>query len=191
MACFCFGKKGKFFPRINKCILCCGLDFETSIKVCTIIMTVLSIISAYGSMKAINSYFSVLIYIIVSISLIFLTIGLYKNKVSYMNQFIYVFLVYLIILTIAVVGIIGIYIYFVLNYGKIYDYIERAYNFLAESADTEQSSLIVTVGIYIAVFVIYYILQIYYYIVTGSYIQRVKEELKDGEYNRKIEENNL
>ena len=83
-----------------------------------------------------------------------------------MNQFIYVFLVYLIILTIAVVGIIGIYIYFVLNYGKIYDYIERAYNFLAESADTEQSSLIVTVGIYIAVFVIYYILQvskIYYY----------------------------
>jgi hypothetical protein len=142
------------------------MDFDTAIKVCSILVTVLY---GIGSLYSLIDFILCIFYIPSFISLIFLTIGVFKGKLSYMKQFIYVFLIKFII--IGILLIISLFIVlFVKNKNTTHDVGVR--------------KLLIII---IAIVLIFYCLELYYYICVGSYIQSFVEDFERSIEAKKLE----
>ncbi|KAG4104283.1 hypothetical protein H8356DRAFT_1640875 [Neocallimastix lanati (nom. inval.)] len=182
------------FPEINKCYCCCCMNFDVAIKVCTIIMAIL-----YGlsTIYSISNIFTLFYSIVILVSLIFLAIGLFNGKLSYMKQFIYVFLVNLILEGISIILLVVVFFFFKDAFSKILNqeaatqsYNNAEFN-MQYQKNTEAINTVVNTMLVFSVVtsVIFYGLSIYYYICTGSYIQTFEKELEKSDEARKLENN--
>ncbi|KAG4104281.1 hypothetical protein H8356DRAFT_1303983 [Neocallimastix lanati (nom. inval.)] len=156
------------FPKINRCLCCCWVDFYTAIKGCTMLLTML-----YGIIT-IFSFVDVAVFACIAplfISFIFLSIGIYNGKLSFMEQFIIIYFVKLFIQGIIItIGLLAAT--FIDGTSIIGDYSER---------------VVFVIVIFFILFI--YGLAIYYYICVGSYTQFFAEEIKKSNEARKLESN--
>ncbi|ORX84935.1 hypothetical protein BCR32DRAFT_265974 [Anaeromyces robustus] len=165
------------FPNVGKCICCCCLSEDTSMQVCSIIMALYLL---YGAWASRNDFFSLVTYGATFVSNVFFTIGLFQSKLNYMIQYIYIYLVYLIIMIVSTVfallvafGIMGS------------TYSSKAYN----SMETEEKAVVgFSIGIVVVMVVIPLFIEIYYYLVCGSYVQGIEKTLEDEDFNRDLED---
>jgi len=156
------------FPKINRCLCCCCMDFDTAIKVCSILITMLYGISVIYSLSNIISF---IIYVSLFISLIFLTVGVFNGKLSYMKQFIYIFLIKIIIQGILII----IALFLVL--------------FIENKNITHNSGVRTLLMINFFIPLLFYGLEIYYYICVGSYTQFFAEEIEKSNEAKKLKSN--
>ncbi|ORX56638.1 hypothetical protein BCR36DRAFT_402615 [Piromyces finnis] len=169
---------------LNNCLFCCCLPLKPSIVITTISIIVSLIIAIILNIIfydfSIWMLFIFIIYIIVIISLIVLLIGIHKDNLPFMKQFIPVFFLFLIFQTFLM----------------IYDIIQRfkdtvVYNTIngKQYEHTIKNDLSTFIKILLIILaIINIIIMVGYYYATCKYIKLV-ESGEAGEYERRLEEN--
>ncbi|ORX84936.1 hypothetical protein BCR32DRAFT_290995 [Anaeromyces robustus] len=159
------------FPKLGKCMCCFGLSEDTSAKVCSISIALYLIYSLIKSVEV--SVFFSLIYGATLISTLFLIIGLFKSKLSFMTQFIYVYLVYLILKTSSII-IICLGVFFYEKKGGFDEMLQE------HNIAFSENKVAFNIGLIYGLFVSYFplIFEVYFYLVNGSYIESIEKTLE-------------
>eukprot|EP00833_Pecoramyces_ruminatium_P014805 jgi/Orpsp1_1/1188837/evm.model.d7180000067593.1 len=181
----------RHFPKINTCLCCCCMDFDTAIKVCTYTMIV---INALCLLYSAASLITIVLYGGVIASLIFFLIGINKKNVTYIKQFIYVYLAKIILTLIGLVLLI-VALFFYKDYAdKVFGATQVQVNSdmdqqFQANAENMKAAATIAVGVLIGIYVIETLLDIYYYVCAGSYAEDIIEEIENVESTKGLENN--
>ncbi|ORX84932.1 hypothetical protein BCR32DRAFT_265971 [Anaeromyces robustus] len=176
-------KRSGCFPRLNSYWCCCCIPLRPGVKLSTWMIIISIIVSMiYNMIKNGFDFGLVVIYIIyfiVLISLILLLIGIHKVNLPFMKQFKVVFFLFLVFQ--VVLMIIDLHrrfsdkkFYTTIN-GKQYEHIEP------NTLGWFKKLLLICLAI------INFLILLYYYVATCSYIEEVEDDVKDYVNNRRLE----
>ncbi|ORX65300.1 hypothetical protein BCR32DRAFT_297771 [Anaeromyces robustus] len=193
----------RHFPRIGKCFLCCCCDSEMAVNAGAVLLLVyigIMLVFNYGYLPInentnnlfinIMNYVDEAVNIIACISLLLLLIGIKKVKNLFMNQFKIVFLLY----WICEIVLYSIVIKFYFSEEYINSQIEiKKQQYKNENFNTYDNNKIKTHVMkttYISLFILFvlYMLMLYYYLTTCSFIEDLQEQTIADEF-RELEEN--
>ncbi|KAG4104277.1 hypothetical protein H8356DRAFT_1419716 [Neocallimastix lanati (nom. inval.)] len=172
-------------PRLTNYWCCCCLPLKPAVKLCTWMMIIFLIISLIFNIIffgiSFGSILSYIVYIIVIISLITLLIGISKVNLPFMNQFKIVFLLFLVFQTVMMIWDLkkkfeDRIVYSNVN-GKQYKHT------IPSEYGTFKKILLIILAI------VDFLIMLYYYIATCSYIEEVEENVEDIEKSRRLERN--
>lgn len=190
------------FPKMGKCVCCCCCDPEMSVKIGAFIIFVylgISGIFDYGyssKYEYINSFYNdivlytgITVIIITCISLFLLINGINKVKNLYLNQFKYVFIIFLLYFIFmgvnkSIVFFDEKYIEFKMKQLKIFNKSNVSY-----SNNQIRNEIIIINYVTLIIYAFIFIVMVYYYLTTCSFIEDLQEETMIEDDYRDIENN--
>jgi len=184
-------KNAKFkisFPKINTCFCCCCFSIDFSVKLSTVILILWFIIVIMYNLYNELFNFVILMYMIVIYSAFIFFTGISRQKSFLLNQYLVVFFIFLIYYLYYCISTI-VASFSVTGYRD--ELVENIKVFVKDASPEKMNTYLKIVRILIIIFtLIPYSVYIYYYIVVGSYIDSIKEDIEDKSIMmREIEEN--
>jgi len=200
------------YPKVGKCCCCCGS--KESVMICTVIALLFEVYGILTSlinsseekeiMNTFNTFFKIIAYVskVVSaaaiISYILLLFGISKVKFPFLTQFKIFYIFYLIyyIFSIIITGVLMFddeYVNKIVEYTKkktqeIYStsYMNQSQVSDSQLRDTVKSTASLTILFSCFIFLLY----LYYYLSTCTFIEDLEEKAIEEDETRNLEDNN-
>jgi len=201
------------YPKLGKCVFCCCCTPKSSVMACTILLLIFEVygilsyflnnvnidVRTFGTIYEITFYTTKVLSVAAIISYILLLFGVAKVKFAFLNQFKIFYVFYLIY------GIYSIVIAFFLYSNDAYinktvEVTKQQYTKLLTPyrnglvdlpSDEELRSTVKSMGMRtMSLTSIVFLLYVYYYLTTCSYIEDLEEEDAKTNEVRNLEDNN-